>query len=170
VAGFINFGFPDQESFEPSLNRTNFDCEAFFYHNDSLHLFSKDWLDEQTRHYVLPADTGNFQARLAEKFNADGLITDASINSEGNIVLLGYKNTGGKFYKCFCWLISDYTDCSYFGGKKQRLELGSALHLGQTEGIFLDDNNTAWLSAESINANWFVRPAKLFRLNLRIYY
>jgi hypothetical protein len=169
-AGFIHFSYPDQTDFATAFYKNNFDCEAFFCHKDSLHLFSKDWVDLQTKHYVLPSDTGIYQARLVEKFSANGLITDASINEKGNIVLLGYKNTGGKFYSCFIWLLSGYKSCFYFSGISRRIELGSALHLGQTEGIALKNNNTAWLSSESILIGKMNRPAKLFRLELNSFY
>ena len=169
-AGYIYFSYPDQTDFSPALNRNNFDCEAFFCHNDSLHLFSKDWGDQLTRHYVVPSDTGRYQARYIEKFGADGLITDASINEQGNIVLLGYKNTGGRFWDCFSWLLYDYKGCNFFSGRKTRLELGSALQLGQSEGIVLKNNNTGWISSESIFTVGIFHPAKLFSFDFNNFF
>ena len=169
-AGYIYFIYPDQINFTQALNKNNFDCEAFICHNDSLHLFSKNWADLHTKHYVLPADTGKYIARLAERFNVDGLITDASINAKGNMVLLGYKNVKGRRFTCFAWLLKGFEGYEFFGGNKRRLELGSALHLGQTEGIVLRDDNTGWLSSESILAGWLMRPAKLFRFDFGGYF
>ena len=169
-AGIIYFHYPDQKEFKPASNKTNFDCEAFFFLNDSLHLFSKDWADQHSRHYVIPAKAGNYKARLIEEFNVDGLITDASVNKQGNIVLLGYKNTGGKFWDCFCWVISGYTKSNFFGGQKKRIELGSAMQVGQSEAIILNDDNTAWLSSESIKVSILFIPAKLFGLDLNPYF
>jgi hypothetical protein len=160
--GFIRFIYPDQAYFTSDINNHNFDCEAFFYQNNSLHLFSKNWSDLQTKHYILPVDTGNCTAKLAESFNADGLITDASINAHGNIVLLGYKNTRGRNYRCFAWLCSGYDGSEFFGGNNSRIELGSVLHLGQAEGIVLKDDNTGWLSSEGIFLKCIHKPAKLF--------
>jgi hypothetical protein len=167
---YINFVYPDQVHFAPAMNRNNYDCEAFLFYGDSLHLFSKDWLDQQTRHYVLPSVPGRYVATLLEQFPANGLITDAAINEQGNIVLLGYKNTRGNIWKCFCWLLSDYQGSHFFDGKATRVELGSALKLGQTEGIVICNDNTAWLSAESISAEGIHFPAKLFRLNFRKFF
>ena len=169
-AGYIYFSYPDQINFARALNKNNFDCEAFFCHNDSLHLFSKNWSDLNSKHYVLPVDTGHYIARLTERFNVDGLITDASINAKGNIVLLGYKNSSGRRYTCFAWLLKSDERSEFFAGNKRKLKLGSALHLGQTEGIVLLDDNTGWLSSESILAGWLLRPAKLFRFNFRSYF
>ncbi len=161
-AGFIHFSYPDQVEFTRTFYHSDYDCEAFFYQNDSLHLFTKDWLDQQTKHYVVTVDTGIFKARLVEKFNAEGLITDASMNDKGNIVLLGYKNKGGRFYRCFAWLLSDYKEGLYFSGRKYRVDLGSAIHLGQSEGIVLRNDDSGWISSESIRAGWLNHPAKLF--------
>lgn len=167
---YIHFVYPDQASFIPAFNGNNYDCEAFFYHKDSLHLFSKNWSDLQTKHYVVPSTPGNYSARFAGSFNADGLITDASMNEKGNIVLLGYKNTRGRSYSCFVWLLSGYNGSLYFEGNKTRVALGSALHLGQTEGVVLRDDNTGWISAESIEVGRIVKPAKLFSFDFTEYF
>jgi hypothetical protein len=119
---------------------------------------------------VLPTETGSYSARLAEQFQADGLITDACINAKGNIVLLGYKNTFRRSYTCFAWLLSGYKGSAFFGGKNIRVELGSALHLGQTEGIILKNDNTGWISSESIQSGWFYKPAKLLAFNFESYF
>lgn len=169
-AGYIYFCYPDQIDFTSALNKSNFDGEGFFYYNDSLHLFSKNWSDLHTKHYVIPAESGNYEARLAENFNADGLITDASINENGNIVLLGYKNIQGRRYTCFTWLLSGYNGTSFFDGKRIKLELGSALRLGQTEGIVLKHDNSGWISSENIHAGWFKEPAKLFKFDFKSYF
>ncbi|MEI6062171.1 MAG: T9SS C-terminal target domain-containing protein [Bacteroidota bacterium] len=166
-AGYIRFAYADQSSFSQELNSNNFDCEAFVYCNDSLHLLSKDWTDLQTRHYVLPADTGNFIAKYVGQFNANGLITDAAISKNGNIVLLGYKKMCWKFYSCFAWLLSDYQGGEFFSGNRSRIKLGSAFHLGQTEGVALKKNGQLWISAESILSGILYHPTKLFRLTLK---
>jgi hypothetical protein len=168
--GHIYFSFLDQSDFSYSLNRNDFDCEAFFFDRDSLHLFSKNWQTLLSKHYVLPTDTGIYQAGIREVFDANGLITDVSVNESGNIVMLGYKNTGGRMYSCFAWLLSGYADGFYFNGSKRRMELGSAFNLGQTEGIVLLNDNTGWLSSESIFAGWMFRPARLFRFDFMDFY
>jgi hypothetical protein len=165
-AGFISFVYADQSDFSPRLNQTNFDCEAFFYHNDSLHLFSKNWGDQQTRHYVLPSVAGKYTACPIETFNAGGLITDAAVSQKGEIVLLGYKNTGGKFWNCFLWVFGvDGSNC-LTGKQHTRIELGSALSLGQTEGLAFNEGNRLWISSERIRSGWVNLPAKLFQFDV----
>ena len=51
-AQIINFSYSDQTDFTPLLNANDYDCEAFFFYQDSLHLFTKNWVDQQTRHYT----------------------------------------------------------------------------------------------------------------------
>jgi hypothetical protein len=165
-AGIININYPDQLNFDATVQKTEYDCEAFFFHNDSLHLFTKNWSNQTTRHYSVSADTGKHELIYIESFAADGLITDASVNEQGNIILLGYKNTGGKFWNCFCWLFTDYNSNSYFNGEKTRIELGSVLHIGQAEAIIFKNDNTAWISSESIRVGFLPFRAKLMKLNL----
>jgi hypothetical protein len=54
----IAFSYPDQTDFTSRPNNHNFDCEAFFFANDSLHLFTKNWADLKTRYYTVPATPG----------------------------------------------------------------------------------------------------------------
>ncbi len=169
-AQFIRFTYPDQTDFSSKFNSNNFDCEAFVYFNDSFHLFTKNWGDKQCKHYTLVSDTGTYVANFIGQFNADGLITDASINEMGNIVLLGYKNTRGKFYTSFAWLFSANNGIISFTENKRRIEFGSVLHVGQSEGIFLKNDNSAFISSESILNGWLLRPAKLLKIDLDAYF
>ena len=162
----INFNYPDQINFSPAYNNHNFDCEAFIFANDSLHLFTKNWVDLQTRHYIIPPDSGTFSAIISDSFFVDGLITDAAINDSGTVILLGYKNIGSGFYTCFTWLLYDYTGTQYFSGNKRKIEIGNALQLGQTEGVSFRRGNSGWISSETIQAGPISQPAKLHSYNL----
>jgi len=172
-AEIIRFVYPEQMDFTPGNNNTNFDCEALIFADDSLHLFTKNWINTQTSHYVIPADSGSYNARLSETFNVGGLVTDASIDiPSGHIVLLGYKNIGFNVYTCISWLLSDYSGHQYFSGNKRKIEIGNALVLGQTEGVHIYANNTGFISSESIsNATLGINePAKLHRFDFNPYF
>ncbi|MEL6925215.1 MAG: T9SS type A sorting domain-containing protein, partial [Bacteroidota bacterium] len=161
-AEIIDLQWPDQESFEPQPNATNFDCEAFVVYNDSLHLFSKNWLDQRTRHYVLPTSPGEHTARLVETFNSQGLITAASVNEEGIVVLLGYTDVG----TVFLWLLYDFDGTHFFSGNKRRVELGSGLVNGKTEAITFSTDLSGYVAAENFEQSIFRIPPKLFRFDL----
>ncbi|RMF24832.1 MAG: T9SS C-terminal target domain-containing protein [Bacteroidetes bacterium] len=128
----IAFAFSDQTSFPNAPNAHNFDCEAFFYHDDSLHLFSKNWLDGRTRHYTLPAQPGQHLALLQDSLDVGGLLTAAHRLEDGTILLLGYDLDA---LEAFLYLLFDYPPGRIFAGNKRRISLGSLLLTGQTEGI-----------------------------------
>jgi hypothetical protein len=170
LADTIKFHYQDQTVFTSTLNATNYDGEAFIFKNDSLHLFSKSWLTQNTKHYILPATIGNHTAVLVDSIYVDGLITSAGINQiNGNIVLLGYKKVGFN-YNCFAWLFYNYTSHNYFKSNKKRLELGVASTLGQTEGIVVKNDNSGYFSSEKIVTSLFTIPPQLYKFNFNSYF
>ena len=142
------FKYEDQVEFTWNSNAHNYDCESFICTEDSIYLFSKNWLDEQTKLYGLPvawADTA--VATVNASYNVDGLITDASIDLAGeSLLLLGYKNNGANFYSSFIWMLWDYNGNDFFSGNKRRIEIGTMLTLGQTEGIALKGSSSGFVS------------------------
>jgi len=145
-AELINFSFSDQTDFTERLNDNDYDCEAFFYYQDSLHLFTKNWVDEQTRHYTLPTTPGTHVAQLRETFNTQGLIAGAAIDeSSGTISLLGYTPNGVNFM----WLLFDYQLNHFFSGNIRKINLGTALTNSQTEGIIFTENGAGFVTSEN---------------------
>jgi hypothetical protein len=170
IADTIKFHYQDQSTFTSTLNANNYDCEAFVFKNDSLHLFSKSWITQNTKHYILPATIGNHIAILSDSFNVDGLITSADINQiNGNLVLLGYKKVGFN-YNCFAWLLFNYTNRNFFKADKRRLELGVASTLGQTEGIVIKNDNTGYFSSEKIVTSFGTILPQLYKFNFNSYF
>ena len=164
------FRFEDQFNFNWAANAHNFDCEAFIATEDSLYLFSKNWLNEETKLYKLPtiwSDTS--VAILSPGFNVDGLITDATFDPiSGRVMLLGYKNNGGNLYTSFIWLLWDYQGSFFFSGNKRRIEIGSMFTLGQTEGIALYNGTNGYVSSEQISSVITI-PPKLFKFDFSQY-
>jgi hypothetical protein len=144
TADVIKFSYSDQVDFIPSSNNTDYDCEAFFFHNDSLHLFSKNWINQQTRHYVLPADPGDYIAQLRETMNVQGLITGADISEDGVVGLLGYNFSGVNIV----WLCFDHQGANFFSGNKRKISLGLALNNSQTEAIAFRQGGYGYISSE----------------------
>ena len=164
------FNYEDQTQFNWSTNGHNYDCEAFIAQEDSLYLFSKNWLDEHSKVYCLPVSwTDTATAILKDSLFVDGLITDASIdNDSGNILLLGYKNNGGNLYTSFVWMLWDYSGRDYFSGNKRRIEIGSMFNVGQTEGIALINEKKGYISSEQISSVITIDP-KLLKFNFDQY-
>ncbi|MFQ5448055.1 MAG: hypothetical protein ACE5DO_08215 [Desulfobacterales bacterium] len=149
VPHYISFTYSDQTDFTPAHNANNYDCEAFFFWNDSLHLFSKNWVDFKTRHYVLPATPGTHLAQLRDSLDVQGQITGAAITSDGRAVLLGYNVSTGAV---FLWLLFDFPGTRFFDGNKRKISLGSALTLSQPEGIVFRNGGHGYISSERFSA------------------
>ena len=171
VAEKMNFSWADQLDFTSAFNANDFDCEAFYATEDSLFLFSKNWVDLKTKCYALPNYwTDTLNATLSSQFDVDGLITDACRDTVNNrTYLLGYKNNGSNFYTSFIWCLWDHASNFIFSGNKRRIEIGNVLTVSQTEGITLSDNGTAYVSSEKV-INIITIPAKLFSLNFSAYF
>ena len=162
----LEFQYIDQTVFSNQFENHNYDCEAFFYDNDSLHLFTKNWENSYTNHYVIPtSDSSIYSAAIRDSFFVDGLITDVTLDSiNDKILLLGYKNNGSNFYTSFIYLLFDYTSGNYFSGNKRRIEIGSMLEVSQTEGITWVDSLTGFIASEEISSIITIAP-KLFSFN-----
>lgn len=142
TAEVILFSYPEQTTFEKDKNH-NFDCEAFFAYAGELHLFTKNWNDSKTSHYIVPTETGEHKAKLIETFDAQGLITAADIDSNGVIVLIGYTPQ-----KLFMWICSNHENGKFFSGSNRRIEMGRFAFRGQLEGICFSENGEGYISGE----------------------
>lgn len=157
----IQFSYEDQQDFTPQgSNHTRFDCEAMIFWGGQLHLFTKDWLDNNTTHYTLPATPGTYQAVKQETFFANGLVTGADITATGVIALCGYRLSSGEN---FIWLLFDYPGNTFFSGNKRPIELGSVLLTGQIEGICFRNNGYGYLSNEKVLS---IVPARLYAFSI----
>ncbi|MDI1233346.1 MAG: T9SS C-terminal target domain-containing protein [bacterium] len=135
----IKLSYADQTSFVSANQNTNFDMEAMLVLGDSIHLFSKNWVDNKTRHYVLSAKPGTYVLNPRESMDIGGIITSACINAEGNKIILGGYNTSSS--ACFMWMLWDYAGHSFFSGNKRKIDLGNALSFGQYEATCYKGNH-----------------------------
>lgn len=153
---FIPFAYPDQQDFStiPEDSAT-YDCEAMFWLQGKLHLFTKNHRDYTTTHYSLDLQTQ--QVEKLETLNSAGMITGADVSPDGKtIALVGYNLHG--LPTVFCWLLRDWQPGSglFFSGNKRRIEFGSALSVGQVESIGFIDNRKAYIANEITEYMGFV--------------
>lgn len=146
TADIINFSYSDQTTFPSLPNNNNFDCESMIFWNDSIHLLSKNWVDKQCKHYVLPNVIGTHVAQLRETFNSACLITGGTIQQNGVIALVGYDLTG--LAPIYLWMLYDYKDGLFFNGNKRRFNLATALNHGQVEAVDFRENAYGYISNE----------------------
>lgn len=167
TAEIINFSYGDQTSFISAVNNNDYDCEAMLFYNDSLHLFSKDWVDKQSRHYVLPATAGTYVTQPRETLNAGYLITGAGIQDGGVIALCGYDNAG--LAPIYMYMLYDYRDGLFFNGNKRKFNLASAINNGQVEGIDFKNAAYGFISNERFQKSIFNIPPTLKSFDLAPY-
>lgn len=146
---FIQFSYPDQTDFSGVNTNHNFDCEAFVFFDDSLHLFSKNRSNGYTKHYVLPTTPGTYVATFIDSVLVDGQITSAAFSSDSILLLIGYKPPA---YSPFAFVAWDYQQTDLFSGNKRRLQLGSVLTMGQQEGLCFTSGKKGFISSEQVTA------------------
>ncbi len=166
IAEELKFTFADQADFSGNGGLHNYDCEAFFFSNNLLHLFTKNRGDQKTNHYSMNPSQSNSIASSLGSFDVKGLITAAGIDGQGNICLLGYEDAGFTS-KSFVWLFSGYSGTNYLSGKSTRIFLGSPSQLSQTEGLIFAESGQVIISGERISVGGLTIPAKLSKLDLR---
>lgn len=167
IADKIEFSFVDQVDFSGSVETNNFDCESFFYFNGQLHLFTKNWGDNHTRHYLINPENPKQEILPIEEFDSQGLITGADISKGGDIiVILGYENKGIAS-RSFIWLISEFSGNEFFSSSIRRTFLGSPSILSQTEGVVFRNESEIFISGEKINFSGLEIPAKLSEIDLK---
>lgn len=131
----VNFKYSDQTNFTATgANKTRYDCEAMFFHRDSLHLFTKNWIGNYSVHYTLPATPGTWLATRQDSINTAGyLLTGADIGAEDQFMLSAYNASGA----CVLFLIYGFdSTINYFeSGNKRQIQLPSSLQIGQLEAI-----------------------------------
>jgi len=86
----ITFNYGDQKEF-PAKKRV-FDCEAFFWHQGNLYLFSKDWSrNHHVKLYSLPDKPGNYTILPKDSIFLKSPVTAADISPSGKeFALLTY--------------------------------------------------------------------------------
>jgi hypothetical protein len=145
----IVFEYPDYRGKAEKKKTTNFDCEAFVVVGDSIHLFSKNWGNQKTRHYRIPKVPGHYMAEKMFTFDSRGLITAADYNPQTHeLVLLGYTKNE---WVPFMWLLFDFQDNDFFSGNKRRIDMLNIIAT-QTEGICFVEGSSGIITSEGSRA------------------
>jgi hypothetical protein len=89
----LRFIFEDQANYSPGSYSTAYDCEALIAIDDSLYVFTKDWVNSHSVIYSIPKTPGSYAAKRIAEFNSHGLVTGAGYNRDKNqIAICGYNN------------------------------------------------------------------------------
>jgi len=167
VIDTIHFSYEDQFNLEPTgSNNTDFDCEAFIVSEDSIYLFTKQWINFETSVYSLPKTPGAHIAEYLSTHDVNGLITGAVyMEEEGLIGLCGYSS---NLLQPFVYLLYDFSEGDFLSGNKRKINLNILVH--QIEGITTEDGLQWFLTNEQVVQEPFINiPPKLHFLDLSEY-
>ncbi|MBC7775208.1 MAG: hypothetical protein H7246_07200 [Phycisphaerae bacterium] len=151
---FLPFSYIDQTNYQAMPEDSSvFDCEAMISYNNKLHLFTKSRRYNKSSHYVVNPSTN--VADKIETFDTQGLITGASLSPDGKLIALVGYDLRPFIPTVFCWLLWDWPSGTdhFFSGNKRRIELGSALQVGQVESIGFDTNRAGYITNEVTKFN-----------------
>lgn len=131
----IEFSYPDQKKFESRKHTNQWDCESVVYHNDSLYIITKNWINSYSSIYAIPSVPGKYIASKKLTFNAEGLVTDAFLSADAKtLYLIGYRD-----YVPYISIINGFSFNSLKNSSIKRYEIASLLGT-QTEGICFLEN------------------------------
>ncbi|MFD3000208.1 hypothetical protein ACFS7Z_07535 [Pontibacter toksunensis] len=140
IADTIRFSYADQVEFPPARPEHHYDLEAFFYHADSLYLFTKSRALRKTitKRYSLPAKGGKYSLAPREELPVKSPITAAAVSpAQDQFALLGY----GRLY-----LFEMENGRVNFNGKRSCLPLGKT---GQAEAVLYLSPNQLLITNEN---------------------
>lgn len=145
VSYVVSYHYPEQKQFPPKKSNFIFDVEAFFEHNGSFYLFTKNrskGFNGDVQVYKLPNKAGNHAAQLlgtiptCDNFRKCA-ITGADLSPDGTKAVL---LSGGKV-----WVMTNFGTENFAGAAMQVYELN---HISQKEGICFKDNDTLLIADE----------------------
>ena len=141
----INFYYPDQEKFPPKKKNRYFDCEAFFYLNDNLYMFTKSRVEDhhgKTSLYKITAKPGHFEAIKIDSYNASCneftcWVTSADISPDKSKVVL-LTPSGLLLFK-------NFKGDNFFTGDVTEYNFE---YITQKESVFFKDDQTLYITDE----------------------
>lgn len=143
----ISFYYPEQTEFVPKYTDNDFDAEAMIYLNGKLHIFTKEWTSKSTSHYIIDPEISEKQkAEKIESYKTNFVVTDAYYFDK-KLYLVGYT----KKTEVFLDIFNETEPGIFFKSKPKHYYLGSALSIGQIEGIAVDEKGI-YISGEKFSS------------------
>jgi len=146
-SGTISFFYPEQTDFTSKNLKTDFDAEAMIYLNGKIHLFTKEWASKSTTHYIIDPEVSQLQeAKKTEAFKTNFVVTDAAYFDK-KLYLVGYTKKTEVFLNIF----QETEPGIFFQENPKRYYLGTALSIGQIEGVAVDESGI-YISGEKFHS------------------
>ncbi|MBW8523450.1 hypothetical protein K0U91_11775 [Chryseobacterium chendengshani] len=143
----ISFYYPEQKDFTSKNISTDYDLESMIYLDGKIHIFTKEWASKATSHYIVdPEKFENQVAQKVESYKTGFVVTDACYYNK-KLYIVGYT----KKTEVFLDIFSETEPGIFFTKNPTHYYLGSALSVGQIEGIAVDENGV-YISGEKFNS------------------
>jgi hypothetical protein len=145
TADLINFSYNEQTDFTSSPFATNYDAEGLIHYNNSLYIFSKNWIDGFTNIYELSKTPGTYSLSPIDTVNVEGLISGASYNLLSDTILLSGYDADGAFLV----QLNGFSAGLFSNGNVIKTSLAVPENYSpQIEGIIAVNANEYFISAE----------------------
>jgi len=158
VSAAIKFRYPEQKDFPPGKGNRLFDCEAFYEHNGSFYLFTKNRSaksDGTFYVYKIPNTAGNHPAQLIGTLKTCNdkscQVTGADISPDGKTAVL---ITEDKLFMLTGFSSDNFNDTA--------IDVLDLKHVSQKEGVCFTDDRTLIISDERTKKT----GGKLYEVNL----
>jgi len=131
----ISFYYPEQKDFTSKNISTDYDLESMIYLNRKIHIFTKDWASKSTTHYTI--DPENFENQAAQKVESykTGFVVTDTYYYDKKLYAVGYTKKTEVFLDVF----NETEPEIFFKENPRHFYLGSALTVGQIEGIAVNE-------------------------------
>ena len=131
----ISFYYPEQKDFTSKNISTDYDLESMIYLNEKIHIFTKEWASKSVTHYTI--DPENFENQAAQKVESyqTGFIVTDTYYYDKKLYTVGYTKKTEVFLDVF----NETEPGIFFKENPRHFYLGSALTIGQIEGIAVDE-------------------------------
>jgi len=151
----IRFQIPEKQVNPQSRVWSSHDCEAIVIINDSIYLFTKNWIDFTSSVYVIPAKPGSYSQAARSVVRVNMLVTGADYEPcSGNLFLVGYMK-----YKPAMVVYPSYY--SGYLADKPFMRVAFPARFGtQTEAVSVSCAGEVFISSERS-----IYPARLFQLH-----
>lgn len=160
----IFFSYADQTDFSYASTNTDYDCEAFIVTEDSIYLFTKQWITKATACYALSKSPGHHLVHQRGVLDVNGLITGATyIPDKQLVVLCGYND----LLSPFVFLLYDYPSDNFFAGNKRKININIPRH--QVEAIATSNALQYYITNEYFQYSIVTTQPKLQILDLSPY-
>ena len=162
VPRIINFtyGNPDYPEPDFSATSTRFDCEAMIAKDDTIFLFSKNWIDHKTYLYAIP-NKANFEHTVVpvDTLELDYLVCGADYDYVSNTVALVGYTYSTLDSKPHITLLTGFDGNRFFSGEHTNQEFtqpssltnqSGGITYNQVEGIAFRDSGRLWVTNERV--------------------